>query len=75
MKMLLTHLNKYNKIFKRSKLAFPWEDTFCDFKGMLGVNFRSYAVLGTPTLVLINAKGIIELRTSKLDEVLINSKI
>jgi len=63
------------EIFKRSKLAFPWEDTFCDFKGMLGVNFRSYAVLGTPTLVLINAKGIIELRTSKLDEVLINSKI
>lgn len=39
--------------------TFPWEDTFCDFKGTSGVNFKNYAVAGTPTIFMLDYKGII----------------
>ena len=57
-------------LFNKAKAAFPWQDTYCDLKGMSGVNFKAFAVPGTPTMVLVNKQGIITLRTSHLEEVL-----
>jgi thiol-disulfide isomerase/thioredoxin len=47
------------KIFKDSSLRFPWNDKYCDFKGVKGVNFKNYAVLGTPTMYVLDNKGVI----------------
>ena len=32
---------------------------YCDFEGTSGVNFRNFAVMGTPTMFLINSQGVI----------------
>jgi len=32
---------------------------YCDFEGTSGVNFRNFAVMGTPTMFLINSEGVI----------------
>lgn len=46
--------------FNFTKETLAWKDnTFCDFKGMKGVNFTNYGVLGTPTMFIINKQGVI----------------
>ena len=43
-----------------AKIAtFPWKETYCDFEGTEGVNFKNYAVIGTPTMFLLDENGII----------------
>ena len=49
-----------DKVEHQAKIAtFPWKDTYCDFEGTSGINFRNYAVNGTPTLFMLDDKGII----------------
>ncbi|WP_438961599.1 peroxiredoxin family protein, partial [Nonlabens sp.] len=42
------------EVFRRSSDTHPWARKYCDFKGKSGVNFKNYAVLGTPTIYLID---------------------
>ncbi|MBB3842256.1 thiol-disulfide isomerase/thioredoxin [Runella defluvii] len=59
-------------LFLKSKASFPWADTYCDLKGMSGLNFRAFAVPGTPTMVLLNKQGIITHKTSQLEDILMS---
>lgn len=56
-------------LHKKSIENFPWQDTYCDFKGISGVNFKAYAVPGTPTLILLHKNGTIVKRTSSLVDI------
>lgn len=57
-------------IFEKTASSFPWADKLCDLKGMGGQNFQNYGVMGTPTIYLIDKKGIIRAKGAKLEEVL-----
>jgi thiol-disulfide isomerase/thioredoxin len=54
--------------FEGRSASFPWKDTFCDLKGMNGVNFRRYGVVGTPTVFVIGKSGRIERRLAGLPD-------
>lgn len=45
------------QVFKTTSSQFLWKDKYCDFQGTNGINFKNYAVIGTPTLYLIDKKG------------------
>jgi peroxiredoxin len=45
-------------------------DNYCDFTGMTGVNFKNYAVLGTPTLFLLDREGIVVEKTAVAEDLL-----
>jgi thiol-disulfide isomerase/thioredoxin len=49
---------------------FPWKDTYCDLNGMNGINFKNYAVIGTPTMYLLDSKGTILSKMATISEVL-----
>lgn len=57
-------------VFKNKAKSFPWERTFCDYTGKGGVNFQNYAIIGTPTMYLIDKSGKILQKLSSLDELL-----
>jgi thiol-disulfide isomerase/thioredoxin len=46
-------------VFQNTAKTFTWQDRYCNFDGMNGVNFRNYAVIGTPTLYVLDAKGTV----------------
>jgi peroxiredoxin len=53
------------------KLAYhQWPDNYCDFTGMAGVNFKNYAVLGVPTLYLLDQGGMVLKKTAMVDELM-----
>ncbi|GHS97146.1 hypothetical protein FACS189421_03440 [Bacteroidia bacterium] len=55
-----------DEVFKYHSKDFPWKDNLCDYQGFDGANFRHYGVVATPTLFLIDNKGIITGRYAKL---------
>lgn len=63
------------QVFKNSSGSYPWVDKYCDFKGKNGINFKNYAVKGTPTLVLLDKKGVIVQKAATLEEILKFQKI
>jgi len=58
------------QIFKNTSISYPWTDKYCDFEGAKGVNFKNYAVIGTPTMYIINKIGNIESKLATLNDVL-----
>lgn len=57
--------------FNFTKETLAWKDsTFCDFKGMKGVNFTNYGVIGTPTMYIINKQGVIVKKIGNVKELL-----
>lgn len=54
------------KTFQSKAKDFPWEDTYCDYKGAEGDNFKNYSVTGVPTVVLTGAEGKIISRGASL---------
>ena len=56
--------------FEKKRIYHQWPDNYCDFTGMDGINFRNYAVMGTPTLYLIDKKGIILKKSAMADEII-----
>lgn len=58
------------KVFKDTSLLHPWSDKYCDFQGAKGINFKNYAVIGTPTMYVLDSKGIILSRLATISEVL-----
>jgi thioredoxin-related protein len=57
-------------VFKNAAAQFPWENKYCNLKGMGGINFENYAVIGTPTLFLIDKKGKVLQKMATISEVL-----
>jgi hypothetical protein len=58
------------KVFNDSSLLYPWVDKYCDFEGAKGINFKNYAVIGTPTMYVLDSKGIILSKMATISEVL-----
>ena len=56
--------------FTKTAGAFPWAAKYRDVGGMNGVNFKNYAVIGTPTMYIIDRKGIILSKMATITEVL-----
>ena len=54
--------------FKETASTFPWATTYCDLKGFSGVNFMNYGVIGTPTMYVLDSKGIIIQKPATVDE-------
>lgn len=61
-------------IYEQHIAEFPWSETYNDFQGFAGNNFKNYAVVGTPTLFLINGGKIIK-RSATIKEILDTLKI
>jgi len=40
--------------FQEYAKEFPWKDTFCDFKGFRSEAFKTYGVVATPTMFLLD---------------------
>jgi peroxiredoxin len=55
-------------VFEYHSKDFPWPDKLCDFKGFDGKNFRNYGVVATPTIYLVDKKGIITGRYARLED-------
>lgn len=56
------------QIFTNSSKPYLWPDNYCDLDGIHGVNFKNYGVIGTPTLFVLDNKGIIVLKPTTIDE-------
>lgn len=48
--------------------SFPWPDKHLEAGGMNGINFKNYAVIGTPTLYLLDSKGMVIKKTAGFAE-------
>jgi len=55
------------KAFEKKLAYHQWPDNYCDFSGMSGINFKNYAVLGVPTLYLLDQKGIVVKKSAMVD--------
>jgi thiol-disulfide isomerase/thioredoxin len=58
------------KVFKDTSLLYPWTDKYCDFEGANGINFINYAVIGTPTMYLLDNKGVIREKIATVEQLL-----
>lgn len=56
--------------FNTTANKLPWSDKYFDYGGLIGLNFKNYAILGTPTIFLIDDLGKIEAKLANLNEVL-----
>jgi Thioredoxin-like len=55
-------------VFQNTANSYPWKDSYCDLEGLNGINFKNYAVLGTPTMILIDKKGNIAAKIATAEE-------
>jgi peroxiredoxin len=69
-KIISISADEDKKVFKEKAKDFLWKDAFCDYEGLKGINFKNYAVAGTPTMVVLDKAGKILLRTASLEELL-----
>lgn len=58
------------EVYNISSNKYPWTDKYCDYEGINGINFKNYAVTGTPTIFLIDELGKIESKLASMDEIL-----
>jgi thiol-disulfide isomerase/thioredoxin len=56
------------EVFATTAASFPWAAKYRDVEGMNGVNFKNYAVIGTPTMFLLDNKGIIVQKPAMVEE-------
>ena len=56
------------EVFANTAASFPWATKYRDVEGMNGVNFKNYAVIGTPTLFLLVSKGVIVQKPATVEE-------
>jgi len=57
-------------VFAKSSSDFPWQNKYREPEGMNGINFKNYGVIGTPTLFLVNSKGIIIEKMATLEQLM-----
>ncbi len=63
--------------YQTNAALFPWKDKYCNFEGISGINFKNYAVLGTPTIFMLDSKGIIVEKIATVEQLMdwINEKL
>ena len=54
--------------FTNTAASFPWAAKYHDVEGMNGLNFKNYAIIGTPTMFLLDSKGIIVQKPATVEE-------
>jgi thioredoxin-related protein len=54
-------------VFQNTANSYPWKDSYCDLEGLSGINFKNYAVLGTPTMILLDKTGKIAAKIASID--------
>jgi hypothetical protein len=62
------------QVYANTSFNFPWKDKYCNFDGSKGINFKNYAVIGTPTLFILDNKGIILEKIATVEQLLAWSK-
>ncbi len=70
-KIIAFSADKEQLVFQNTASQFLWKNTFCDFEGTTGINFKNYAVMGTPTMFLLNSKGIIIEKIATVEQLLV----
>lgn len=60
--------------YSNTASAFPWTDKYRDVEGMNGINFKNYAVIGTPTMYVLDHKGTIIHKPATVEDFLVWSK-
>lgn len=58
------------QIFKNTAASYPWSDKYCDYDGKSGINFTNYAIIGTPTMYLLDGNGIILSKMATIEELM-----
>jgi thioredoxin-related protein len=58
------------QVFRNTANSYPWKDSYSDMEGLKGINFKNYAVLGTPTMFLLDKNGNIEAKLATVEDVL-----
>ena len=58
--------------FEQESKAFPWKSKYCDGKGFSGEDIQNYGIIGTPTIFILDEKGIIQGRYARLEDALKN---
>ena len=58
------------QLYKNASKDYPWPDRYFDFEGKQGVNFKNYAVKGTPNLYILDKKGIIIKKMATMKELM-----
>jgi thiol-disulfide isomerase/thioredoxin len=56
-KIIAISADEEQQVYQNTVAQFPWKNTYCNFKGTSGINFKNYAVIGTPTMFLLDSKG------------------
>jgi thiol-disulfide isomerase/thioredoxin len=56
--------------FTKTAASFPWATKYRDVEGINGVNFKNYAIIGTPTLFLLDSKGVIVQKPATAEELM-----
>lgn len=59
--------DKDKAAYNSKSKAFPWKDTYHDYKGEKSENFKNYSVTGVPTIILIDNVGKILSRGATID--------
>ena len=57
-------------LFKYSSEDFPWKAKYCNGEGFSGKDFQTYGIIGTPTMFVIDKKGVIQGRYARLEDLL-----
>lgn len=58
------------EVFQNTSFNYPWADKYCDLKGMNGINFKNYAVIGTPTMYILDNKGFVVSKLATVTQLL-----
>jgi thiol-disulfide isomerase/thioredoxin len=62
------------EVFKNTSSQLPWVDNYCNLEGATGANFKNYAVIGTPTMFLLDSKGIIIEKIATVQQLIASSE-
>ncbi len=66
-KIISIAADENNNNFEALSKLYPWNEKYCD--GSDGVNFKNYAVIGTPTIYVIDKLGKIEAKLASIEEI------
>lgn len=74
LKIITLSADTEESVYQKTVTEFSWPDNYCDFQGINGVNFKNYGVLGTPTMFILDSKGIIIKKIATVDQLINWSK-
>ena len=70
LKIITFSADTEKSVYQKTVADFPWLDNYCDFKGIGGINFKNYGILGTPSMFILDSKGFIIEKIALADELM-----